>query len=284
MSMSVGTPKTKPMAGVTFLQRRYFGTYANLHTSHAKKHVDKRSEMPYGCGVTLAKVKPKHRNNGDYPMSIIKIPVTKGEGALDVDTDQIPQAVFEYIVALGMKTLINRGTTKVTKALMPDDVKRKAEANVIAAKQLEAIYAGKVRMTGGVKAKAATGEINTEAMRLAKIMVKDTIKEQGHKVSHYAGSEITKAAKELLAADPSILEQATANIEARKAAKPKVAIDVSKIAVSATKVAAANKKAAKDKAEREAAKAAGVPVPAKAKTAGRPVPGKKPAAKPQPTA
>jgi len=221
-------------------------------------------------------------------MSKIKIPVTKGTDVLEVDADVIPIEVYEYIFALGLKQLVNRGTTKVTKALMPDEDARKAEANAIAKLQLEGIYAGKVRMTGGIKVKAASGEVNTEAMRLARLAVKDTIKQAGGKVSHYDASEITKAAKDLIAADASYVEQAKTNIEARKTAKPKVAIDVAKIAVSAKKVAEAEAKKVKDKAERDAKKVAkGEGVPLSAKQAGKVAPRAVPAkgkAKPQPTA
>jgi hypothetical protein len=185
-------------------------------------------------------------------MAKIRIPIAKGEDAVEIDTDQVSDAIFQYAFALGMKAILNRGMGKVTKALMPNAEARKAEAMVIASKNLEAVYANKVRMTGGVKAKAASGEVNTEAMRLARIAVKDTIKEAGGKVSHYDASEITKAAKELIAADASIVEQAKVNIEARKSAKPKVAIDVGKIAVSAKKVAEAKKKAEEAKATRAA--------------------------------
>jgi len=215
-------------------------------------------------------------------MSKIKIPVTKGEVELEVDSDLVPQHVFEYIVALGLKTLLNRGTTKVTKALIPDETMRKGEAIVIAEAQLAAIYAGKIRMTGGVKVKAASGEVNTEAMRLARIIVKDTIKADGGKVSHYDAKEITKAAKDYLNADPSILEQAKANIEARKTVKPKVAIDVKSIAVSTKKVADAEAKKAKAKAETAAKNKDKAPLSATqaGKTATRAVPGKKAKATP----
>lgn len=219
-------------------------------------------------------------------MSMIKIPVAKGESALEIDTDKLPQHVFEYAFALGMKALLNRGMTKVTKALMPDEDMRKAEAMVIAQKQLDAIYEGKVRMTGGVKVKAASGEVNTEAMRLARLAVKDTIKQNGGKVSHYDASEITKAAKELIASDDSYVEQAKTNIEARKTAKPKVVIDVAKIAVSAKKVAEAEAKKVADKAKRDAAKANKPVLSAKqaGKVAPRAVPAKGKGKTTQPTA
>lgn len=222
-------------------------------------------------------------------MAKIQIPVAKAGKAIEVDTDKVSDAIFQYCFALGMKSLLARGMTKVTKELISDTAEREGEALRIAQVNLEAIYAGKVRMTGGVKAKAASGEVNTEAMRLARIIVKDEIKAAGGKISHYAASEITAAAKELIANDPSILEEATANIAKRKEAKPKAKIDVSKIAVSAKKVADAEAKKAADKAKREAAKAGkGTDTPISAKQAGktatRAVPGKKAQPKAQPTA
>jgi hypothetical protein len=218
-------------------------------------------------------------------MAKINIPIAKAGGQVEIDTDQVPEDLFRYIWSVGCKAVMNRGMTKVTKALVPNEDERKTAAMEIAQKNLEAIYAGKIRMTGGVKVKAATGEINTEAMRLARLAVKDTIKEAGGKVSHYDASEITKAAKDLITADPSIVEQATANIEARKAAKPKAAIDVSKIAVSAKKVAESEKKKAADKAKRDAKKAEkGETAPLSktqaGKSAPRAVPGKKAQPKP----
>jgi len=218
-------------------------------------------------------------------MAKILIPVTKAGKNMEVETDQVNQDLFEYCFKLGLKSLLNRGMTKVTKELISDEAERQGEAFIIASKNLEAIYANKIRMTGGVKAKAASGEVNTEAMRLARIIVKDELKAGGHKISHYAASEITTAAKELLQNDPSIVEEATANIAKRKEAKPKVAIDVSKIAVSAKKVAEAEAKKIADKAKREAVKAGkGTDTPISAKQAGkpaaRPVPGKKQASKP----
>jgi hypothetical protein len=218
-------------------------------------------------------------------MSKISIPIAKGGESLEIETDQLSEELFRYVCALGLKAVLNRGMSKLTKANVPDEAMLKAEAMVIAGKNLEAVYANKVRMTGGVKEKAASGEVNTEAMRLARIAVKDTIKEANGKVSHYAASEITKAAKDLIAADATYVEQAKANIEARKSAKPKVAIDVSKIAVSAKKVAEAEAKKAADKAKREAKKG---DKPTLSKTqAGKVAPRaapKKPVAKPQATA
>jgi hypothetical protein len=218
-------------------------------------------------------------------MAKISIPIAKGGDSVEVETDSLSEELFRYVCALGLKAVLNRGMSKLTKALVSNAEQLKTEAMIIAGKNLEAVYANKVRMTGGVKAKAASGEVNTEAMRLARIAVKDTIKDAGGKISHYAALEITKAAKDLIAADATYVEQAKANIEARKTAKPKVAIDVSKIAVSAKKVAEAEAKKAADKAKREAKKG---DKPALSKTqAGKVAPRAVPAkgkAKPQATA
>jgi len=192
------------------------------------------------CKVTFANWRKK--------MTTIAIPITKAKDfSLNVDLDQIGEDVYKYLLALGLKTVLNRGMSKITKGLMPNAETRDEEARLQADKNLANLYTGKVRMTGGVKPKGATGAVNTEAMRLARIAVKDMIKAANGKVSHYDASEITAAAKDLISQDTSYVEQAKANLEARNAVKPKVAIDVSKIAISAKKVAAAEAKKAKPK-------------------------------------
>lgn len=65
----------------------------------------------------------------------------------------------------------------------------------------------KIRLTPAMK---------TEAMRLARNEVKDEIKRQGMKVSHFEASEITRAATELLKQSPSIARQARKNVLERK--------------------------------------------------------------------
>ena len=198
-------------------------------------------------------------------MATLQVPITKGEATVAVDIDQIPEALFQYAVALGLKTILNRGMSKITKTTA-DKLRLAMEA---AEKNLQALYEGKVRMTGGVKVKEAKGEINTEALRLAKLAVKDSIKEAGQKISHYDAKEITIAAKELIAQDATYVEQAKANIEARKSVKPKVGIDVSKIAVSAKRVADAEQKKKDDKIKRDAKKEC---KPLSAKQAGKVAP------------
>ena len=174
-------------------------------------------------------------------MTMIKVPVSKA-GVVheaEVDTTKIPDEVFQYFCILGIKSGLGRGMTKLTKST-PNAAKLVAEQ---VEKNLADIYAGKVRMTGGIKQKGVSKSAEmTEAIRQAKLVVKDTIRAQGEKVSHYADAEITKFARELVNEDPSYLESAKKVLAERAQAKPKITIDVKKMAKSASKVAAAESK------------------------------------------
>jgi hypothetical protein len=176
--------------------------------------------------------------------TIIDIPVTKAGHTVMVkfDTDKPSPAVFAYLVALGAKQVLARGMTKVKKET---DGAAELVAEAVE-KNLQAIYEGKVRMTGGVKQKTAgKGEVHTEAMRVARIAVKDAIKEKGGKPSLYAASTISELAEKLLVKHPELIEQAKHRVEARKQEeKPSIdlGIDLDALPVSASKAAAAGAK------------------------------------------
>lgn len=203
----------------------------------------------------------------------LSIPNVKGKSVMEIDTKQLPDAVYEEALKLGLKVLLNRGMSKVTKAAFPVEADLIAEATAIAEKNYEAMKAGKIKFSGG-KAKGASGAVMTEARRLAKALVKDAMKAAGIKISHVDASEITKAANAYIAQDPSIVEQAKANIEERAKKPVPTGIDIaSMIKVSPEKVA-------KAEAKKTSAKAAGQ----LSKTqAGKAAPRAK-KAKPQPTA
>jgi hypothetical protein len=181
-------------------------------------------------------------------MAKVNVPVTKSKGFVEIETDNLPDEVYKEALLQGLKVLVNRGMSKITKANIPDEATFKAEAQAKAKKNVEDIYAGKVRITGG-KAKKASGVVMTEARRLAKNLVKDAMKSAGIKISHVEASEITKAANALLDEDPSIIEQAKANVEAREkqveGEGDKLASIVGSISISQKKVAAAEAKRAK---------------------------------------
>lgn len=174
-------------------------------------------------------------------MATLSIPVTKGKANVEFDTDALPDAVYQEALRLGLKELANRGMSKVTKAAYPNEDEMKAKAMEVAATNVENIVAGKIKFTGQ-KASKVSGAVKTEAMRLARNLVKDAIKANGGKISHYEASEITKAAKELLEADQSLLKMAEDNIAAREQVGKTEKIDLSKIATSPKLVAKAEAK------------------------------------------
>lgn len=201
------------------------------------------------------------------PSTIMAIAVTKSGNTVDVDTAKLPDDVYREALLQGLKVLINRGMSKITKEALSDDATRKAEADHKANANVEDLYTGKVKLTGvSSKKTKASGAVMTEARRLAKNLVKDAMKSAGMKISHVAASEITKAANALLDSDPSLITQAEANLAQRE--KTPVAIDIKSLIHEDPKlIAAAEAKKAKDKANKPlSAKQAGKVAPrAKAK-------------------
>ncbi len=161
---------------------------------------------------------------------MLRIPVTKAgkDFFVEIDTNAIPAEVFEEAVKLGLKDLMGRGMSKLTKAAYGGDEAKLAAAQ--AGKNLEAINAGSIRFSGGKK-KVAKGAIQSEAVRLAKALVKKGLKDQGYKVSEVATKDITRLANELLETEQgaALLTQAAANVEARNATT--VALDFTKLNV-----------------------------------------------------
>lgn len=182
-------------------------------------------------------------------MAKLQIPVTKSKGnfiEIDTETD-LDDAVFKEVVFQGLKVLLNRGASKITRTSTKNEDEYKAQALEKAQEQLELVKTSKIKFTGVGKEKKLSGAVNTEAMRLARNLVKDEMKKAGIKISHVEASEITKAAKEVLASEngASIIEMAKANLEERSKV-PVASTIVSGIKISEKKVKAAEAKKAKD--------------------------------------
>lgn len=173
------------------------------------------------------------------PSTILVIPVTKSKGSIEVDTSKLPDDVYREVLIQGLKVLANRGMSKITKASTKDEAELKALAQAQAEKNHEAMLAGKIKFSAGTKAKKASGKVMTEAMRLARGIVKDEIKRSGGKVSHYEASEITKAAKAYLEADPAILAQAEKNLAEREAIPTPATINLADLIKASPKLVAA---------------------------------------------
>lgn len=191
-------------------------------------------------------------------MATISVPVPKGKASLDVDLDKLPTHVYAEMLRLGAKELLSRGMTKIATAGLEGEALAAAQAAAMvkANENLNDCYEGKVRIVGA-KAEKTSGETATEAMRLARNVIKAAMKAQKIKVSHVKATEITKAAKAYLATDngKTLLDEAKANVEKRKAMAAETGIDMSSIQIDPKLVAKAAEEAAAKKAQTSAAQA-----------------------------
>jgi len=199
---------------------------------------------------------------GDAPTSPnIVIALKNGAGNVEVDASRLPDAVYREALMQGLKVLAERAMSKITKEAYPDEAERKAAIAAKAQANIEDMYQGKTKITGEAKVKKASGAVMTEAMRLARNLVKDAMKANKIKISTVKASEITSAAKQLLEADPSILKTAEANLASREATPIK--IDITQL------IHADPELVAKDEAKKAKAKA---DKPLSAKQAGKVAP------------
>lgn len=204
--------------------------------------------------------------------TVITIALKNAAGTVDIDASQLPDDVYREALMQGLKVLAERAMSKITKEAYPNETERKAAIKAKAEENIQDMYDGKTRITGQAKAKKASGAVMTEAMRLARNLIKDAMKANKIKISHVKASEITSAAKALLESDPSILATAEENLKAREATPAKIDIK----ALIKTDPALV----AKDEAKRAEAKAK---KPLSAKQAGKVAPrakGSKPQAQP----
>lgn len=204
------------------------------------------------------------------PSTLVQIALKNAAGTIEVDTAKLPDDVYREALMQGLKVIAERGMSKITKANIPDEDERRKEIKAKALANVQDMYDGKVKITGAAKAKKASGAVMTEAMRIARNLVKDAMKANKIKISTVKASEITKVAKLYIEQNPSVLETAEKNIREREATPVKLDIK-SLIHVDPELVA-------KDEAKRAAAKA---DKPLSAKQAGKVAPrakGSKPTA------
>lgn len=187
------------------------------------------------------------------PSTIMSIPLKNGAGSVEVDTSKLPDAVYAEALMQGLKVIAERSMSKITKEAYPVDAERKAAIKAKAEANVADMYAGKTKITGQVAVKKASGAVMTEAMRLARNLVKDAMKANKIKISTVKASMITETAKALLASDPSILATALANLAARAETPMKIDI-LSMIKADPELVKKAEAKAAQAKADKPLSK------------------------------
>lgn len=200
-------------------------------------------------------------------------PITKVKGeTIEVNFDELPIEIYREMLRLGAKEYVNKvGMSKIGAGLTKlegTELKKAQDAVVAQAKKnVEAMTTGNGFKYSG-ESKSATkvsGAVNTEAMRLAKNIVKDLMKKAGLKISHTPASEITIAAKAVLASMPDLYKTAEANLEARAKTPSIPGLDIKALVHADPElVAKAEKaKAAKKKGGTISAKQAGMVAPKK---------------------
>jgi len=197
----------------------------------------------------------------EAPSTLITFALKNGAGEVSVETSNLPDAVYREALMQGLKVLAERAMSKITKEAYPDEAQRKAAIKAKAEANIEDMYAGKTKITGQAKASKPKGAVMTEAMRIARNLVKDVMRQNKIKQSTVKASEITTAAKALIEADPSIITTAEANLAARAATPVKIDI-AALIHVDPELVKADEAKKAKAKTEKPlSAKQAGKVAP-----------------------
>src|SRR5438105_4308522 len=124
------------------------------------------------------------------PSTEIDIILKNGAGTVTVDTARLPDAVYREALMQGLKVIAERAMSKLTKETYPDETERRAAIKAKAEANIEEMYSGKTKITGAVAVKKASGAVMTEAMRLARNLVKDAMKANKIKISHVKASEI----------------------------------------------------------------------------------------------
>lgn len=193
----------------------------------------------------------------------VQIKISKAAQSIPVDIDKLPQEIFNLAVMEGLQVLLNAKMSKITTAKLEGEALASARAAALAKAQenLAELYDGKAtkRARAAAKADGVSREVMTEAMRLARAIVKDELRANNIRPSLVAASEITAAAKQVIEATPSIIEQARANLEGRTHIKPSVTLALKE---DPKLVKAADEKKAAAKAERQlSAKQAGKVAP-----------------------
>lgn len=151
-------------------------------------------------------------------LKLVTIELKGNCGSVEVDVDQIPNEVYKMVFEEGLKAVINAvGMSKIMPGVTKLEGKAKEERVAAIMNQananVQSLYDGTIKK-GGKKAKTS-GAVQTEAMRLAKMLVKDHIRNNGQKIGAYSAKEITEAAKKVLEGNPRLIQQAQANLDER---------------------------------------------------------------------
>lgn len=157
--------------------------------------------------------------NGNHEPFITDIPLKFGLKLEGINIDEIPIEAYKRWIIKGAQlelttARMGKKASGITK--LEGAAKEKAMEEFLAQCQanLDDIKAGKelTKTKGSAK---VSGAVGIEAMRLAKLMVKQCIRDQNQKVGAYSAKEITEYAKKVLEANPELVQKAEENLAAR---------------------------------------------------------------------
>lgn len=165
------------------------------------------------------------------PTDFIASIALKGDaGAVEINFSALPDVTYQAMLIAGAEAFLNKanGAAKalagITKLEGKELEARQKEVREAAEKTVQQLQDGII--PGAKKAKTSGAEA-TEAMRLAKNMVKDLIRNSGQKIGAYSAKELTAAAKVVLERNPHLLELAKKNLAERATeAKGSKALDL----------------------------------------------------------
>lgn len=176
--------------------------------------------------------------------TIFQVKITKGgkNAFLTVDVSELPDDAYRAVITAGLEAYANSRMSKVPgpkaveeKPSIAND-RTEADGSVIegaysmamriAAENIAALKTGKTKAKKSGEKSELPREINTEAMRIARNMVKDAIREAKGYPSTYPASEITAMAKVFISRKPEIVAQAKENIAKRKALESSTALEI----------------------------------------------------------
>jgi hypothetical protein len=164
----------------------------------------------------------------DESKYLIEVELKNKAGTIVIDLRKVKSDdQYREALRLGFKAMAERAMSKITKAEYPDEDERKAAILAKATQNIQDVYDGTAKIPGKAAVKVSgkgSAKVMTEAMRLAREMVKDAMKLAKIKITHVKASEVTAAAKALIADDPSIVATAEANLKARESAPLKLNI------------------------------------------------------------
>lgn len=149
-----------------------------------------------------------------------KITLKGGAGEVEINFSELPDETYKAILIAGAEAFIHKANgvakaiTGVTKAEGKDLADRQKIIREGAEKTVQNLKDG---IIPGAKKAKASGAVNTEALRLAKNMFKDLVRNSGQKIGAYSAKEQTAAAKIILERNPHLLALAQKNLDERVA-------------------------------------------------------------------